>query len=217
MQLKVSPKQALGKIDGLLRQGHEIYSECKDNFYQTQGRLLLPDELAQGIDTWEKEAVDTLTAIFLDYAPVYMFHEADNGVQYDHMRDKLRLLNDYYLSLAEQVRTPLFYIPERAQICFFASVCAIDPDSNEDVLCRYMFENHSFHEWIEMEDVSIGAFGVGADAYGSRERTQIEHAQDGVNRKTNDVFGFPLFLKKKSLLCLNLPSRFLEEGIKVSS
>jgi hypothetical protein len=123
----------------------------------------------------------------------------------------LHILGEYYRQLSEQVFVPLFYIPDKAQLCFFASICPLEADSNEDAVCRFLFKQYSYHEWVEMEDIFVGALGGNRDEYGGKDKTKIENAYDGVNRKTNEAFGFPVLKKRKTLIALNLPSRFLRE------
>jgi hypothetical protein len=105
----------------------------------------------------------------------------------------------------------LLFLSVSLQICFFASVCGLQPDSNEDTLCKYIFEGYNFNEWVEIEDVFTNAFGGNADEYDKQDKAKIENAAEGVNKKTNDAFGFPVFQQKKTLLSLHLPSRFLRE------
>jgi len=223
MRLKVSPKEALTVIDRLLIEGYDLLESCMPGMVQGEDKKLME---------WLSKTVDYLYALFLDFSPIYTFLKASRkisghgfhfGISLNekdepwkvHMIEALDVLHSFYQNLAEQLYTPLFYIPDKAQICFFASVCPLQPDSNEDALCRYMFSQHSYHEWVEMEDVFVHAFGGSADEYNKQDKAKIDNAHDGVNRKSNEAFGFPLFKKKKALLCLNLPSRFLREDNKI--
>ena len=213
MRLKVSPKEAIVKIDSLLVKGFLI---CQD-----VNVLLTYDEMVK-IENWYGEAVDSLKSIFLDFAPVFTFvqptHADEGNISLETTARDLpslircmEILNSYYKQLVEQVYTPLFYIPDKAQICFFASVCPLEPDSNEDAVCRFLFRQYNYHEWVEMEDIVVGAFGGNKDEYSTKDKAKVDNVYDGVNRKTNEAFGFHVLKKQKTLIALNLPSRFLRE------
>jgi len=219
MRLKVSPKEALTKIDNLIYEGYEMLVDCC-RIAEGNGKMLRE---------WYEKAWDVLTEVFLDFAPLYTFLKTDqeagtrasieiasliDGEKDDGsegLRAALEVLNQYYQELSAQVYTPLFYIPDKSQICFFASVCGLQPDSNEDALCKYLFEHFNFNEWVEMENIYVRAFGGNADEYDKQDKAKIENAAEGVNKKANDAFGFSVFQKKKTLLALHLPSRFLRE------
>jgi len=223
MRLKVSPKEALTKIDLLLEEGYELLIDCC-RIAQGRGEML---------DDWNHKTVVELGKIFMDFSPLYEFLkvdkeagedesiqikrivDADNGSQ--ELRESLDVLNSYCQQLSAQLYTPLFYIPDKAQVCFFVSICTLEPDSNEDALCRYMFHHHNFHEWVEMEDIFASGFGGNREEYDKQDKVKIDNAYDGVNRKSNEAFDFPVFKKKKSLLCLNLPSRFLRDEQRISA
>jgi len=184
----------------------------------------------KAIDDWYDKTVKTLRAVFTDFAPVYSFWKAIENEKDGTKKDLflltsrcdpqdyarllnagLRILGEYYRQLSDQVFTPLFYIPNKAHLCFFASLCPLEPESNEDAVCRFLFKQYSYHEWVEMEDIFAGAFGGNKDEYSGKDKAKIENAYDGVNGKTNEVFGFPVLKKRKTLIALNLPSRFLRE------
>ncbi|TSC59438.1 MAG: hypothetical protein Greene041662_470 [Candidatus Peregrinibacteria bacterium Greene0416_62] len=234
MRLKVSPKAALGTIDTLIYEGFELQMEYGSNLKDDHSAIIVAEEDLKKISAWHDKTVEGLRDIFLDFAPVYFFWKAiddakveEKEIPIDSFRiglpehnykyyaqildGGLRILGEYYRQLSEQVFTPLFYIPDKAQLCFFASICPIEPDSNEDAVCRFLFKRYSYHEWVEMEDIFVGAFGGNKDEYSGKDKTKIENAYDGVNRKTNEAFGFPILKKRKTLIALNLPSRFLRE------
>lgn len=236
MRLKVSPKAALEAIDDLIYEGFRLESEHGETLKKGMA-INVSEEDRQKIMDWHGNAIKGLQDIFLDFAPVYFLWKAIDEVKVeDHSKDMdmpyrvymgpsdescvrvleggLRTLGEYYRQLSEQVFTPLFYIPDKAQLCFFASICPLEPDSNEDAVCRFLFKRYSFHEWVEMEDIFAGALGGNKDEYGGKDKTKIENAYDGVNRKTNEAFGFPVLKKSKTLIALNLPSRFLREERK---
>ncbi len=224
MRLKVSPKEALITIDVLIYKGYDIYSSLHDRTAaMPMDDVNLSREDRLKVVEWHDKATDKLSDIFTDFTPIYLFvqplQEQDEDFD-SYMRPKkystmlktgLHVLSGYYQQLTEQIYTPLFYIFDKAQICFFASVCPLEPDSNEDAICRFLFKKYNYHEWVEMEDIVVGAFGGNKDEYSTQDKAKVENAYDGVNRKTNEAFGFPLLKKSKTLVALNLPSRFLRE------
>ena len=230
MRLKMSPKAALEAIDDLIYEGFDLEREHGDSLRKGMAITVTEEDLKE-ISDWHEKSVRTLREIFLDFAPVFFFWKAIEDVKVEpkddlmyrvHMgRDEkeyvrileggLQILGEYYRQLSEQVFTPLFYIPNKAQLCFFASICSLEPDSNEDAVCRFLFKKYSYHEWVGMEDIFVGAFGGNCDEFNGKDRTKIKNAYDGVNRKTNTAFGFPVLRTNKTQICLNLPSRFLRE------
>lgn len=234
MRLKESPKAALGAIDRLIYDGFDLQREHGNDLKNGDSiSNRVTDEDRKKIDDWHDKTVKALQEIFLDFAPVYFFWKAiddekleeteagyelydggqpNNNKYYSKiLAGGLRILSEYYRQLSEQIFTPLFYIPDKAQLCFFASICPLEPDSNEDSVCRFLFKKYSYHEWVEMEDIVIGAFGANKDEYSTQDKAKVENAYDGVNRKTNEAFGFPVLKKRKTLVALSLPSRFLRE------
>src|SRR3989338_9447216 len=230
MRLKVSPKAALEAVDRLIYEGFKLERAHAETLKSAHSAMRMTAKNQKEIDDWYNKTVKTLRAVFIDFAPVYSFWKAiekeKDGKKKDlylltSRRDPqdyarmlnggLRVLGEYYRQLSEEVFTPLFYIPDKAQICFFASICPLEPDSNEDAVCRFLFKKYSYHEWVEMEDIVIGAFGGNKDEYSTQDKAKVENAYDGVNRKTNEAFGFPVLKKRKALIALNLPSRFLRE------
>lgn len=232
MRLKVSPKAALIAIDRLIYQGFDLQREY-GYWLKSSSAVGLTKEGKEKLEKWHSKAIETLQKVFLDFAPVYFFFKAiDDQDDYEKrdlysfslmdgtdpreyakiLNGGLQILGEYYQRLSDQVYTPLFYAADKAQICFFASVCALQPDSNEDTLCRYMFTHHSFNEWVEMEDIFARSFGGNKDEYDKKDRAKIENAAEGVNKKAKDAFDFPVFRQKKTLVSLHLPSRFLREA-----
>ena len=197
---------------------------------EKEGRIQLWDMQ----NKWYVDAKAKLKKIFLDFAPVNSFIIAessfkDEGSQFitrhEHARiyigalikAQMSVLTKFYDEIKKYLVCPLFYIQDQAKLCFFASVCSLEPDSNEDSLCRYLFGNFNFNEWVEMEDIYSDALGGNRDEYDKQDRAKMENAAEGVNRKTKEAFGFSVFKKKKTLLALHLPTRFLrEENVKMA-
>ncbi|MBP7075033.1 MAG: hypothetical protein KBA81_06580 [Rhabdochlamydiaceae bacterium] len=231
MRLKVSPKSALDSIDKLVYEGFDLQRDYGSDLVSSSYANPIKNEDRKKINDWHTKCVRTLRKIFLDFTPVYFFWKAieDEEIEasasagvvfFDGHNDKyyaqmlrggLKTLGEYYSQLTDQVFTPLFYITDKAQICFFASVCPLEPSSNEDAVCRFLFGKYNYHEWVEMEDIYVGAFGGNSEEYDTQAKTKIESAYDGLNKKTNEDFGFPLLKKRKNMIALNLPSRFLRE------
>lgn len=240
MRLKVSPLEALSRIDSMVKEGskfvpigHRKYlaNESKpasseslwDVFYQK-----LASSSAQ-IDQWINKSVKELEEVFQDYTPIYSFSKAGHKpfkvieevevlteesfeMDVEMVEAKLQVLNDFYNSLSALTKTPLFYLAEKAQICFYNFMCQLKPSSDEAELCRYMFD-FSIGERQEFSDIYAFIKGENADLsdeWPKKWANSVVYAYDGVNRKTNKNFRFPIFTKEQNAtLALTLPSRFI--------
>ena len=180
------------------------------------------EELRQLYDNWRDETKKILEEMFMDFIPVHTFMDAmgewyyeqfpSNGRRAEYINitrnldAKIAVLIGFYKTLSENIRSPLAYLPDQAKWCFYDFVCPLKTDSNEAALSAFMFQ-HSIGEKVEMEDIFVEGFGGNCDEYCGKDKTKIQHAYDGINRKANEVFGFPIFKKDGTTLCLTLPSR----------
>ena len=182
------------------------------------------DELEQRYADWRDETKELLEGIFMDFTPVHTFMDA-RGEFYSEtspfgrswrfekyinvtrtLDAKIAILIGFYEALSDGIRSPLTYLPDQAKICFYDFVCPLTADTNESLLCGFMF-GFSIGEKVEMEDIFAGAFHGNKEDFCGKDRETIKNAYDGINRKTNDVFGFPILKKDGTTLCLTLPSR----------
>jgi hypothetical protein len=180
------------------------------------------EALEQQYDDWFYETKELLEGIFMDFTPVHTFMDARGefysnpspfGGSYGFAKyinvtrtldAKIAVLIDFYKTLSEDIRSPLTYLIDQAKVCFYDFVCPMKVDSNEASLCAFMFQ-YSIGEKVEMEDIFTDGFGGNRDEYCGKDRTKIKNAYDGINRKTNEVFGFPILKKDGTTLCLTLP------------
>jgi hypothetical protein len=119
------------------------------------------------------------------------------------------VLVEYYDYLVFQEKSPVRYLADKAEIWLYDLCCSLEPESNESELCRYMF-NLGIGEWIETAVLHKAIVGEEYDPK-TKNKNVVVNALDGINRKTNDAFSFPLLKKSKSVVALAIPSRFILE------
>ncbi len=247
MRLKISPIEALKKIDKLVKSGAQILNYIRGdawdfhkNHILTQGVYLDEEDhnlkpkplnteetelYASKYDKWVKSCKEELELIFLDYTPIYKFINAfdDSEIQVGqqdrpyllwerNIEAKLEVLSSFFDGLNSFVRSPLSYLSDRAQICFYDLICQLTPDTNESMLCNYMFKELSVGESVDF--VKIYAEIKGEDVELQPEwpntwKKTVDTAYNEINRKTNKSFGFSIFEKKKNMLFIKLPSRLI--------
>ncbi|MFA7277444.1 MAG: hypothetical protein WC101_00450 [Candidatus Gracilibacteria bacterium] len=270
MRLKVPPKEAILKIDALLKEGADIFDFIAKDYWEQEdkeekrekdeeekreqelqkiteergaifasmaardmpqpilsifGSRVSPD-IIKSYEVqhakWIERVKEALGNIYEDFAPLYQFLYAkieyqkntNSGAIYNDfvrvketLREQTNVLAGFYKDLRGDIRSPLFYIPEKNKVCFYDLVCQLQPDSNEAQLCKFLFQ-FSFGEFKEMEDAYV--FMTGTDIGDEKNwKTKITSAYDGINEKTNKQFGFPIIQKEKSTITLVFPSRFL--------
>ena len=182
-------------------------------------------KLRQRFEKWRDKTEAELTAIYMDFTPMYAFRNsygeyysspigiggADRDFQEyvntkREIEEKTNTLISFYNALVDNIRSPLFYLPEQDVICFYDFVCPLTTDTNEASLCRLMFE-HSIGEKVEMLDVYNHILGEQENTLSSEQRKTVTNACEGINKKTRDAFGFPILAKDKVTIRLTLPSR----------
>ncbi|MCC7196848.1 hypothetical protein IT413_01480 [Candidatus Peregrinibacteria bacterium] len=217
MRLKVPPKEALKVIDQIIEKGFKVYSLSLKKGW-------MYDPALYQLDSWYAESKKFLNDIFLDFTPIYAFSkdlEAYTSlVDAGDLRQKrlqennklllnsLDLLSKYYDLLEKDSYSPLFYIPEKAQICFFTSISQLDPNSMQSDLCKYLFQSN-FNQFHEKEDIFKAIFREDIRDFNADYSKKINTAMECINEKTIESFGFPIVKKRKTLLALTIPSRFL--------
>ena len=216
------PFASLAVLDALMPSIPSVASYLGGDGFVSQiaeGRM---EELRQQYGDWRDETKKILEDMFMDFIPVHTFMDATGEWYYEqfpsngrraeyinmtrNLDAKIAVLIGFYQTLAENIRSPLTYLPDQAKVCFYDFICPLKVDSNEASLCAFMFQ-HSIGEKVEMEDIFVGAFGGNTEEFCGKDTTKIKHAYDGINRKTNEVFGFSIFKKDGTTLCLTLPSR----------
>lgn len=180
------------------------------------------EELRKEYNEWRDGTKAILEDIFMDFTPIYTFMDAQgewysesfpsNGrsAEYINMSRtvdaKIGVLIGFYKTLSEDIRSPLTYLTDQAKVCFYDFICQLKVDSNEASFCAFMFE-HSIGEKVEMIDAYNHMFGEQRTTLGAAEKDKIKNAVDGINRKTNKVFGFPIIAKDTTTINLTVPAR----------
>lgn len=197
-------------------------SKNKKSYRQTTAFKKDVDKYDKDFWVWHELATETLLNIFTDYVPVYAFKYARTKMKsfVDEVKDddeyfslliedyrtRVDVLVQHYNELQKLAKSPLFYLPESVTLCFYDFVCPLKVDSNEASLCMFMFE-HSIGEKVEMIDAYNHMFGEQRTTLGAAEKDKIKNAVDGINRKTNKAFGFPIIAKDTTTINLTVPAR----------
>lgn len=185
------------------------------------------EELEQKYEDWRDETMRLLEGIFMDFTPVHTFMDARGefysnpspfGGSYGFAKyinitrtldAKVAVLIGFYKTLSEDIRSPLTYLIDQAKICFYDFVCPLKVDSNEAALCAFLFE-YSIGEKVEMVDAYNHIFGEQRTTLGTTQKDKIKNAVDGINRKTNKTFRFPIIAKDTTTINLTVPARVTE-------
>jgi hypothetical protein len=172
---------------------------------------------------WEDTTMKHLEIIYEDFIPTFQFKKIEgdysllNELQAREFKEfllittkferQLNFLVQKYQELINGVRTPLIYIKEKSQISYYGRVIQIEPSSNMEALCRYMF-SHPIGELKEYYDIYEYIY---ADGNGNEEsltknwQRKIRNAYESINKLTEKNFGFPIFQSKNgknlSLYC----------------
>lgn len=181
-------------------------------------------ELEQLYKDWSDETKELLEGIYMDFTPVHTFMDA-RGEFYSNpspfggshgferyinitrnLDARVAILIGFYKTLSEDIRSPLTYLIDQAKVCFYDFVCPLKVDSNEASLCAFMFQ-HSIGEKVEMVDVYSHIFGEQRTTLGAEQKDKLKNAADGINRKTNKVFGFPIIATDATTMNLTVPAR----------
>jgi len=186
-----------------------------------EGRM---KELEAQFGFWCDETKKILEDMFMDFTPVHSFMDAfgefysetspfgrswrfEKYINLTRELDaKLAVLIGFYKELSNDIRSPLTYLIDQAKVCFYDFICPLKADSNEASLCAFMFQ-YSIGEKVEMIDAYNHMFGEQRITLGAAEKDKIKNAVDGINRKTNKAFGFPIIAKDTTTINLTVPAR----------
>ena len=182
-------------------------------------------KLRERFQEWRDRTETELTAIYMDFTPMYAFRNSYGeyyapqigigGIDRDYqeyvntkreIEEKTNTLIGFYNALVDNIRSPLFYLNDRATICFYYFSCPLKADTNEAALCDFLFQR-SMGEKMEMLDAYNHITGSHNETLNANERKTVTNAYDGINRKTKQSFGFPIVAKDKMTLRLTLPAR----------
>gem|GEM_PF-4407367 len=180
-------------------------------------------ELRRQFADWRDRTKQGLESVFMDFTPVHTFMDA-RGEWYSQsfplgerrteeyinitrqLDAKVAVLIGFYKTLSENIRSPLIYLPDQAKVCFYDFICPLKAGDNEASLCVFLFQ-HSIGEKVEMVDAYNYMFGDQHLTLDTIEKNKIKNAADGINRKTNKAFGFPIVAKDTNTVNLTVPTR----------
>lgn len=102
------------------------------------------------------------------------------------------LISDY--QVRELKNRPALRFDSKMSCLYFREIkCEIAPNSNEYLVCKFMFENYPSGELIDNDDVYSG---IGEDPDETNSKP-VHTAAREVNRKTKSRFGFLVFRTPK--------------------
>jgi len=214
---------SIAVLDALMPSISSVPSFLGGDGFESEIEEKRMEELRQQFADWRDRTTKGLEDIFMDFTPVHTFMDAV-GEFYSqsfpfrerhtqdyinitrHLDAKVEVLIGFYKALSENVRSPLIYLPDQAKVCFYDFICPLKTDSNEASLCTFIFQ-HSIGEKVEMIDAYNHMFGEERTTLGVTEKDKIKNAADGINRKTNKIFGFPIIAKDTTTISLTIPAR----------
>lgn len=181
-------------------------------------------------DNWFESVENSLKDIYEDFIPTYLFSHANVKVErtdfpftsraYEdfklikaHLESEIFVLVKLYKELQNNIKSPLIYLSDKAQICFYDFICQLTANTTETELCNFLFKS-SIGELKEHADAYAYINGEDIDMQHEWDKNwqrKIINAYDGINKKTIKSFGFPIIRKEKTLIGLNLPTRFIKE------
>ena len=219
-----APLRSLAVIDALMPSIPSVSSYLGGDGFVSKIQDERMEELEGQYDGWCDETKKILEDMFMDFTPVHTFMDATGefysspspfgrswrSVKYinisRNLDAKVAVLIGFYKTLSEDIRSPMTYLIDQAKVCFYDFVCPLKADSNEASLCAFMFQ-FSIGEKVEMIDAYSHIFGEQRTTLGATEKDKIKNAVDGINRKTNKTFGFPIIAKDTTTINLTVPAR----------
>lgn len=124
----------------------------------------------------------------------------------EFIHSKLSIIADYYRLIEEQMFSSLRYIDSRLALVYGDAVVELGENSNEQSLCKFLFENfdleqrvplHKVHEYITGEPLPANPRAKGAKV--------VQSAVNSVNRKTKKSFGFSVFSHPRGTVFIKNP------------
>lgn len=220
MRLKVSPKEALKRLDNAIKTGYALHADSMD----LDGLEIDSDFKNAPEYLWFIKVERMLTSIFLDFAPVFRFVRVKSSsnlylpkrIFYPNqgqieekkpVEQGIDVLLGYYDEILKEIRSPLRYIPEKAEIWLYDICCKLEPETNESELCKYMFK-FGYGEYQEIAEIHKHILGEKYEPRTKSAKT-VQNALNGINTKTNDLFGFALLSVRKSVVALSIPYQYI--------
>ncbi|MFA6024728.1 MAG: hypothetical protein WC777_06055 [Candidatus Gracilibacteria bacterium] len=242
MILKVTPKEALKKIDSLLVEAVELRRDFNEEYWTSdfeRVKELLKDpekfletaevragslpSLVEHLDSFKKKVAQELIKTYDELATPALFLALDRKVvvadipkngdgHYFYAEKRLDLCIDFlearHQELIKEIKSPLQYLREKAKLVYFDAVCQLTPNSNEDELCDIMCDS-SIGECKEMDEIYEYMKGKETGDFPSDWKKTVRNSIEGVNEKTKEKFGFPIFTIKKNAVSLVIPAELI--------
>jgi hypothetical protein len=215
MRTKVSLQKAISTIDKLINSGialHEFYLSGRISYDERKiwDQTASPEDLTYRGEnstefifftkSWREISIKKFREMFEDTYILVDFQkkEKDSSRQIDPavydklLLENLKVLGNISKELKDEIKTPLSFLPAKSLLKHNDTVSPLEPDSNMNAVCKYMFSNHDFGEFVDMEKVA--AYMTGVDESEIEDTRFVKTAALEVNKKTNEDFGFPIFL-----------------------
>lgn len=194
-------------------------AETPDDYFEAQTPLLV--ELNNLFDTellkWIKNVKIVFEKTFVSFVYIKDFISDSATLNFSYngevgkavqefcnmqktVETKLKNLQVLFFKIEESIKSPLFYIKERSTLCYYDFVCELQADTNEASLCEYIFK---FSIGTKKEIADIYKHMMGEEFIKGDEKV-VQNALEGVNKKTQNHFGFSIFCKEKSVVYLQL-------------
>lgn len=183
-------------------------------------RMPALESLRRKFQKFQNEGFKKLHSIFGEVATPALFLTLDRKIDveklprsnrgYFYLEKQIDLMIDFFEDLhgrlLERMKTPLQFLQDKKQILYFDIVCQLEPNSTEADVAESLLK------------MSIGELKMIGDIYEEindemdetprpKKMKQISSAIAELNRKTNDLFGFPIFSTKKNTIALTIPSQ----------
>jgi len=237
MRLKVTPFEALKKINELVEKGYKIQKNELENIrvekvdkvfkmgLSKRNENEIDTDYHQAVFQWSNDSYNELKNIFKDFTILYDFHlrisnekflnlisnSEDSLILRAHKQFMIQMdiLVSYYQDLSTLFKSPLGYDDKRNKLYYLDCHIQLESDSNEACLCKYMFENYAIGDLVPYEKIYEYITGE-VDTYNHKKDFNIvKNAFGGINKKTCDRWKFPIFSSKKMFLSLELPPKII--------
>jgi hypothetical protein len=171
---------------------------------------------------WAKKTIKTLKKIYSDHIPIFKFKylkvdtsnlDPETGL-YENIKKRAEVLIELYDDLKNFSRSPLFYIPDEAKLCFYEIVIELKKDTNESQLCKFLFSKEIGKVFL-IESICDFIFPSSMEKE-KHDLRKIKNATDSINKKTRKYFGFQIITKlsKESELRVVLPPHIVRTWSK---
>ena len=112
-------------------------------------------------------------------------------------------------SIENQMKCPLQYLKDSAQILYYDVVCQLQPNSFEEQVTQSVMKL-TVGEYKGIADLYEDITGDKDDLPSKKWIQKVKDAINGVNRKTNKTFGFQVFGTQGNTVSMFLPSQSIK-------